>query len=100
LARDCEGDDKVPPDLRQWTGIWTFWSNQFALRTSSSACRRNAWRMNRAVDAATSAESRGGEHNLTFVSLVKIARALGRDVAALTIGLPFIKNPAVGPPIH
>lgn len=29
-----------------------------------------------------------GEHNLTFVSLVKIARAVGCDVAALTVGLP------------
>lgn len=29
-----------------------------------------------------------GEHNLTFVSLVRIARALGSDVAALTVGLP------------
>ena len=29
-----------------------------------------------------------GEHNLTFVSLVRIARALGIDVAALTVGLP------------
>lgn len=29
-----------------------------------------------------------GEHNLTFVSLVKVARALECDVAALTIGLP------------
>ena len=35
-----------------------------------------------------------GEHNLTFVSLVKIARALGRDVAALTTGLPIIKPDA------
>lgn len=29
-----------------------------------------------------------GEHNLTFVSLVKIARAMGCDAAALTAGLP------------
>ena len=29
-----------------------------------------------------------GEHNLTFVSLVKLARAMGCDVAALTAGLP------------
>ena len=29
-----------------------------------------------------------GEHNLTFVSLVRIARAMECDVAALTIGLP------------
>ncbi|WP_294103964.1 helix-turn-helix transcriptional regulator [Sphingomonas sp.] len=29
-----------------------------------------------------------GEHNLTFVSLVRLARAMGCDVAALTIGLP------------
>jgi transcriptional regulator with XRE-family HTH domain len=34
-----------------------------------------------------------GEHNLTFVSLVKIARALGRDVAALTIDLPRTRRP-------
>lgn len=33
-----------------------------------------------------------GEHNLTFVSLVKIARALGRDVAALTVDLPLIRR--------
>jgi transcriptional regulator with XRE-family HTH domain len=29
-----------------------------------------------------------GEHNLTFVSLVKIARAMGCDVAALTGNIP------------
>lgn len=29
-----------------------------------------------------------GEHNLTFISLVKVARALGCDVAALTTKLP------------
>jgi len=35
-----------------------------------------------------------GEHNLTFSSLVKIARALGRDVAALTVDLPLIRHPS------
>ncbi len=34
-----------------------------------------------------------GEHNLTFASLVKIARALGRDVAALTVDLPVNRRP-------
>ena len=29
-----------------------------------------------------------GEHNLTFVALVKLSRAMGCDVAALTTGLP------------
>jgi len=29
-----------------------------------------------------------GEHNLTFIALVRLARALGCDVAALTVGLP------------
>lgn len=29
-----------------------------------------------------------GEHNLTFVSLVKLCRAMKCDVAALTAGLP------------
>lgn len=38
-----------------------------------------------------------GEHNLTFISLVKIARALGRDVAALTTGLPIIQAKATEP---
>lgn len=33
-----------------------------------------------------------GEHNLTFVSLLKIARALGRDVAALTVDLPPVRR--------
>lgn len=33
-----------------------------------------------------------GEHNLTFVSLVKIARALGCDVAALTGSLPIVRK--------
>lgn len=37
------------------------------------------------------------EHNLTFISLVKIARALGRDVAALTTGLPIIQAKATEP---
>jgi transcriptional regulator with XRE-family HTH domain len=35
-----------------------------------------------------------GEHNLTFVSLVRIARAMGCDVAALTTGLPPIRDGA------
>lgn len=34
-----------------------------------------------------------GEHNPTFMSLVKIARALGSDVAALTAGLPPVRRP-------
>jgi transcriptional regulator with XRE-family HTH domain len=29
-----------------------------------------------------------GEHNLTFTALVKLARAMECDVAALTVGLP------------
>jgi transcriptional regulator with XRE-family HTH domain len=29
-----------------------------------------------------------GEHNLTFIALVRLARAMGCDVAALTEGLP------------
>lgn len=29
-----------------------------------------------------------GEHNLTFVSLVRLARAMKCDVAALTTGMP------------
>ncbi|WP_369410789.1 helix-turn-helix domain-containing protein [Erythrobacter ani] len=33
-----------------------------------------------------------GEHNLTFVSLVKLCRAMGCDVASLTSGLPASKN--------
>ncbi len=41
-----------------------------------------------------------GEHNLTFVSLVKIARALGRDVAALTVDLPLIHRTDADTPIH
>jgi transcriptional regulator with XRE-family HTH domain len=40
-----------------------------------------------------------GEHNLTFVSLVKIARALGRDVAALTIDLPLLRRSADSPAV-
>lgn len=33
-----------------------------------------------------------GEHNLTFVSLVRICRAMGCDVAALTTGLPALQK--------
>lgn len=33
-----------------------------------------------------------GEHNLTFVALVRLARAMGYDVAALTVGLPPTRN--------
>lgn len=29
-----------------------------------------------------------GEHNLTFIALVRLCRAMRCDVAALTIGLP------------
>lgn len=29
-----------------------------------------------------------GEHNQTFVALVRLCRAMRRDVAALTVGLP------------
>jgi len=32
-----------------------------------------------------------GEHNLTFVALVKLGRAMKCDVATLTTGLPSIK---------
>ncbi|MBA4090556.1 MAG: hypothetical protein C0494_08200 [Sphingobium sp.] len=38
-----------------------------------------------------------GEHNLTFVSLIKIARALHRDVAALTDDLPIVQKSSVRP---
>ncbi|WP_234027090.1 helix-turn-helix domain-containing protein [Erythrobacter sp. KY5] len=33
-----------------------------------------------------------GEHNLTFVSLVRLCRAMGCDVAALTMNLPTTSN--------
>jgi transcriptional regulator with XRE-family HTH domain len=33
-----------------------------------------------------------GEHNLTFVALVRLCRAMGCDVAALTVGLPLPGN--------
>lgn len=33
-----------------------------------------------------------GEHNLTFVSLVKLCRAMKCDVAALTAGLPAMEK--------
>lgn len=36
-----------------------------------------------------------GEHNLTFVSLVRLARAMGCDVAALTAGLPTVSTGAI-----
>lgn len=29
-----------------------------------------------------------GEHNLTFTALVRLARAMGSDVAAFTVNLP------------
>lgn len=41
-----------------------------------------------------------GEHNLTLVSLIKIARALGRDVAALTFDLPVIRPPEDTPALN
>lgn len=34
-----------------------------------------------------------GEHNLTFVSLVRLCRAMECDVATLTEGLPTSKKP-------
>lgn len=33
-----------------------------------------------------------GEHNPTFIALVKLARAMGCDVAALTVNLPKTKS--------
>lgn len=33
-----------------------------------------------------------GEHNLTFVSLVRLCRAMGCDVASLTVGLPPVRE--------
>lgn len=33
-----------------------------------------------------------GEQNLSFMTLVKIAKALGQDVAALTIDLPTVSK--------
>lgn len=41
-----------------------------------------------------------GENNLTFVTLVRIARALNRDVAALTTGLPETHAKVVKPVIY
>ena len=41
-----------------------------------------------------------GEHNPTFVTLVKIARALGRDVASLTVDLPLVRRSIDGPAVH
>ncbi|MBP6362344.1 MAG: helix-turn-helix transcriptional regulator [Novosphingobium sp.] len=35
-----------------------------------------------------------GEHNLTFIALVKLARAMKCDVAALTSGLPALGTEA------
>lgn len=32
-----------------------------------------------------------GEHNLTFVALIKLCRAMRCDVAALTSGLPHVR---------
>jgi transcriptional regulator with XRE-family HTH domain len=33
-----------------------------------------------------------GEHNLTFLALVRLCRAMECDVAALTVGLPISKK--------
>jgi len=33
-----------------------------------------------------------GEHNLTFVALVRLCRAMGCDVAALTANLPPVRE--------
>lgn len=33
-----------------------------------------------------------GEHNLTFVALVKLCRAMRCDVATLTVGLPPVRS--------
>ena len=33
-----------------------------------------------------------GEHNLTFTALVRLARAMECDVAALTVGLPSLRK--------
>jgi transcriptional regulator with XRE-family HTH domain len=37
-----------------------------------------------------------GEHNLTFVSLVRLARAMGCDVATLTDAIPLIHQRQCG----
>jgi transcriptional regulator with XRE-family HTH domain len=34
-----------------------------------------------------------GEHNLTFVALVRLCRAMKCDAAALTVGLPSVPSP-------
>lgn len=84
-------------DLGMWTRIWTFLGNEFAPRAAKSVCRRSAWAHEAGLDRSYLGRVERGEHNLTFISLVKIARALGRDVAALTIGLPIIQNSAATP---
>lgn len=38
-----------------------------------------------------------GEHNLTFVSLVKLCRAMGCDVATLTVNLPTKRSKRAHP---
>lgn len=35
-----------------------------------------------------------GEHNLTFVALVRLCRAMGCDVASVTAGLPSLRGEA------
>lgn len=33
-----------------------------------------------------------GEHNLTFVALIRLCRAMRCDMAALTVGLPAVRS--------
>lgn len=34
-----------------------------------------------------------GEHNLTFIALTRLCRAMKCDVASLTVGLPAVAQP-------
>lgn len=33
-----------------------------------------------------------GEHNLTFIALIRLCRAMRCDMAALTVGLPSVRS--------
>lgn len=79
-------------DLGRWTPTWIFLGNGFARRAANSALSQERLAHESGLDRSYVGRVERGEHNLTFVSLVKIARALGRDVAALTVDLPLIRR--------
>ena len=63
------------------------------IRVQRKACRisQDALALACNIDRSYVGRIERGEHNLTFVALIRLCRAMRCDVAALTAGLPTVR---------